>query len=168
MIETKQLIIRPLTYSQLVKYAQSNPSLEVELNVQPSERSISPELKVALEQTILPSVADASKDYLYSTLWTAISKTDNKMVGELCMMGEPNEEGEIEIGYGTHEEFQGRGFMTEMVAGIIEWARSQEKICSILANTEKSNISSFRVLQKNQFLLVAESESMLHWKLVLK
>lgn len=65
------------------------------------------ELKEALEQTILPNVADHTKNYLYSTLWTAISKAENKMIGDLCIVGEPNAAGEIEIGYGTYVEFQG-------------------------------------------------------------
>ena len=51
MIETSRLLIRPLTYEQLVKYLQNDNSLEAELNLTPSLRSISPELKEALEQT---------------------------------------------------------------------------------------------------------------------
>lgn len=46
------------------------------------------------------------------------------MIGDLCIVGEPNQEGEIEIGYGVYDEFQGRGFMTEIVAGIAIWAKN--------------------------------------------
>lgn len=42
------------------------------------------------------------------------------MVGDICIVGEPNASGEIEIGYGTYEEFQQKGFMTEAVGGIIK------------------------------------------------
>ena len=79
MIETERLIIKPLTYNQLEKYILNDNSLEQELSLNETSRSISPELKEALEQTILPNVADTSKNYLYSTLWTLISKKDNKM-----------------------------------------------------------------------------------------
>lgn len=102
MIETKRLILKPLTYEQLIKYIKCDNSLEAELNLNKTSRTISPELNDAFEQTILPNVADKNKDYLYSTLWTAISKAENKMVGDLCIVGEPNAEGEIEIGYGTY------------------------------------------------------------------
>ncbi len=54
----------PLTYSQLVKYGMGDNLLEEELNLQPSYRLISPELKEALENTILPNMADAGKNYL--------------------------------------------------------------------------------------------------------
>lgn len=167
MIETKRLILKPLTYDQLVKYAKCDNSLEAELNLNKTSRTMSPELLEALEQTILPNVADVSKDYLYSTLWTAISKTDNKMIGDLCIVGEPNPDGEIEIGYGTYEEFQGKGFMTEMVAGILDWAKKQPKVKSVIASTDKTNIASFKVLEKNRFIKVGETETILNWRLTL-
>jgi len=85
MIETERLILRPLTYDQLIKYIKGDNSLEKELHLNPTSRTISPELKEALENTILPNVADTSKNYLYSTLWTAISKHDKKMTGTFVL-----------------------------------------------------------------------------------
>lgn len=165
MIETKRLIIKPLTYDQLVKYAQCDNSLEFELNLNKTSRIISQELKEALEHTILPNVADKTKNYLYSTIWTAISKSENKMIGDLCIIGEPNENGEIEIGYGTYDEFQGKGFMTEIVNGLIEWAKEQNIVKSILASTEKTNSASSKVLEKNNFTKIGETETIFNWKL---
>lgn len=165
MIETKRLILKPLTYDQLVKYTKCDNSLEDELNLKQTSRTISPELIEALEQTLLPNLADKTKNYLYSTLWTAISKIDNKMIGDLCIVGEPNANGEIEIGYGTYDEFQGKGYMTEIVGGIIEWARIQPGVNSIIASTDKINIASYKVLQKNSFIKVGETEMLFYWKL---
>lgn len=68
MIETKRLYIKPLTYEQLLKYILLDNSLEAELNLQKKQRIIHPELKEALENTILPNVVDKTKNYLYSTL----------------------------------------------------------------------------------------------------
>jgi RimJ/RimL family protein N-acetyltransferase len=165
MIETERLIIKPLTYGQLVKYIRLDNSLEAELNLNATSRTISSDLKEALEQTILPNVADSNKNYLFSTIWTLISKEENKMVGDLCFVGEPNEEGEIEIGYGTYEEFRKRGFMTEAVSGIIKWAEEQSEIKSIIASTLKSNIDSFSVLEKNNFIKSGETETLYNWQL---
>lgn len=167
-METARLILKPLTYTQLVKYVKCDNSLEEELNLNKTSRTISPELKAALEETILPNVADESRDYLYSTLWTAISKTENKMIGDLCIVGEPNADGEIEIGYGTYEEFQNKGFMTEIVSGIIDWAKNQPIVKSIIASTDKTNIASFKVLEKNNFIKIGETETLYNWKLEMK
>jgi ribosomal-protein-alanine N-acetyltransferase len=168
MLETERLFIKPLVYGQLIKYIKCDNSLEKELNLIPGSRSLSPELQEALEQTILPNVADASKNYLYSTLWTAISKADQKMVGDLCIIGEPNAEGEIEIGYGTYDEFQNKGYMSELVCGIIEWAKTQKQVKSIIATTDKDNLASWKVLLKNGFVQVGESELQINWKLKMR
>ena len=165
MIETERLIIKPLTHGQLIKYMRPDNSLEIELNLNVTSRTISPELKEALEQTILPNVADTNKNYLFSTLWTVISKEENKMVGDLCFVGEPNAEGEVEIGYGTYEEFRKKGFMTEAVGGIIKWAEKQPNIRSIIASTGKSNIDSFSILERNNFIKSGETETLYNWRL---
>ena len=165
MIETERLIIKPLTYGQLVKYILLDNSLEAELNLNTTSRTISSDLQEALEQTILPNVADSTKNYLFSTIWTLISKEENKMVGDLCFVGEPNTEGEVEIGYGTYEEFRKRGFMTEAVAGIIKWAEKQANIRSIIASTNKSNIDSYSILERNNFIKSGETETHYNWKL---
>lgn len=164
MIETERLIIQPLTYEQLVKYTRCDNSLEEELNIKASSRKMSDALKEAFEETILPNVADKTKNYLYSTLWTAISKAENKMIGDVCIVGEPNVAGEIEIGYGTYETFRGKGYMTEIVSGMIEWAKMQSIVKSVIASTEKDNIASFRVLENNGFLKIGETEALYHWK----
>jgi [ribosomal protein S5]-alanine N-acetyltransferase len=167
MIQTERLILQPLTCRQLVKYIAADGSLERELQLNATSRTISPELKEALEQTILPNVADRTKNYLYATLWTGILKVDNKMIGDACFKGEPDAEGAIEIGYGTYDEFQGKGFMTEMVAGMVTWAKMQPLVKAVIASTSKTNIASFRVLQKNNFIKVGETDTEFNWKLEL-
>lgn len=167
MIETKRLEIIPLSYEQLLQYAACDHSLEESLGVKYKNEGISPELQDALKNTIIPNVADKSKNYLFSTLWTAITKEERQMVGDLCIVGEPNAVGEIEIGYGTYQAFQGKGFMTEMVGGIIEWARKQDGVKYIIASTDKNNIASYRVLVKNMFNLKGEIDTLLHWQLEL-
>jgi RimJ/RimL family protein N-acetyltransferase len=165
MIETERLILKPLTYEQLIKYIKCDNSLEHELKLKETSRKISSELKEAFEQTILPNVADKTKNYLYSTIWTAIAKSENTMVGDICMIGEPDASGTIEIGYGIHEEFRNRGFMTEIVKGIIEWARLQPTVKTIIAATDRENIASCKVLEKNGFIRSGETETLLNWKL---
>ncbi len=166
MIETERLILKPLTYDQLIKYIKADNSLEEELDLNDTIREMSPDLKEALEETILPNVADKTKNYLFATLWTAILKKENKMVGDLCFLGEPNTVGEIEIGYGTYEAFRKKGFMTEAVAGMINWAEKQAEVKSIFASTEKNNVASYSILQKNNFIKIGETDTLLNWRLV--
>jgi [ribosomal protein S5]-alanine N-acetyltransferase len=167
MLESPRLHIIPLDYNQLIKYARNDNSLEKELNVKPSSRTISPELKDALEQTIIPQVADPAKNYLYNTLWTIILKSENQMVGDLCIVGEPNSDGEIEIGYGTYEKYRGKGYMTEAVNALIEWAKSEPDVLFIVASTNKTNMASYRILEKNKFMKMDETDAVVKWKIKL-
>lgn len=86
------------------------------------------------------------------------------MVGDLCFFGEPNPEGEIEIGYGTYDEFQNKGYMTEAVGGMIEWGKTQPNIRTIIAGTEKNNSASFTVLERNGFKKYGETETLFKWR----
>jgi len=88
------------------------------------------------------------------------------MVGDICFVGEPDDQGEIEIGYGMYEEFRGKGFMTEAVGRIILWAKAQPKVKSIFAATEKDNVASYSILEKNNFIHIGEIDDMMSWKIV--
>ncbi len=168
MIETKRLLILPLNYDQLIKYIAADNSLEEELNLNETNRTMSPELKEALEQTILPGVIDVSKNYLFSTLWTIISRERNAMVGDLCLINGEAESGEIEIGYGTYEQFRGNGYMSEALGGMTIWLQKQKIFSKLIANTEKSNVASFKVLLKNKFVKSGETTSLFNWNLSLQ
>lgn len=165
MFQTDRLLLYPLNYTQLLQYIRNDHSLEQALQLNPIPRTISTELKEALVETILPNVKASGAQYRFSTLWTAILKSEKVMVADLCIMGEPNEDGEIEIGYGTYETFQGQGFMTEMVGGIVSWAREQPSVRSIKAATDTTNPASIRVLEKNGFLRTGETDKQLLWNL---
>lgn len=168
MITTNRLKLIPLTSEQLIKYLCNDNSLEFDLGLNISHRSVSDDLKEAIEKTIIPSVILSGDNYYLKTLWTAISKDENKMVADLCFFGEVDEIGVIEIGYGTYDEFQGKGFMTEMVEGIIKWINHNTSINIIIATTNKENIASIRILDKNNFIIYEETDFEYKWKLIIK
>jgi RimJ/RimL family protein N-acetyltransferase len=58
--------------------------------------------------------------------------------------------------------------MTEAVSGIINWARGRGDISYILAETDKGNTASIKVVKKNNFQLSETRGKMLWWKIVLK
>ena len=165
MIASENLILKPLTHGQLIKYIANDNSLERELKLNPTVKIISPELREALAETILPNVADSGKNHLFSTLWGVILKAESRMVGDVCFVGEPAADGEIEIGYGTYENYRGKGYMTEAVECMIDWAKRQDNVKSIFAQTAKDNPASWRILEKNGFVKVDEDGNLLSWRL---
>jgi len=167
-LETDRLILHPLTHNQLLKYVRNDNSLEKELKLKPGKNIISDELEQAIRETILPNVIDSNKNYLYNTLWSIISKADEQLIGDLCFVGEPDANGEIEIGYSTYPEFRNKGFMTEAIGRLVKWAATQPEVKMITASTEVDNIASYSILEKNNFEKITEGEGMFTWKLSLK
>lgn len=90
--------------------------------------------------------------------WYAIWMMDLKdgtHIGELCFKG-VTEKGAAEIGYGVAEDYQGRGYATEAVSALTDWALSQPSVTCVVAETEASNIASQRVLGKAGFVPTGE------------
>lgn len=59
--------------------------------------------------------------------------------------------GELRLGYLLREEVWGKGIGTELINGLVEWARQTKLIGSIAGGVEKQNQGSIRVLEKNGF-----------------
>jgi ribosomal-protein-alanine N-acetyltransferase len=76
------------------------------------------------------------------------------LCGSVGFKGPPDVQGMAEVGYSVLPEFQGQGLATEMVAGIIRWAKRQPQAKQIEAETNIDNEASIRVLEKNDFIRV--------------
>ena len=166
MIETANLKIIPLNPAELDCYLQGEGRLETLFNLKVSGRTVSPAIKERILRTVLPQLrAMEGSDYLYSTFWIVVEKTSSVIVAELGFKGKPDRQGNIEIGYGSMPAHRGRGIMTEAVAGMIQWAGTIPEIHCILAETDKDNAASIRVLEKNNFVPFDLRENMRWWKI---
>src|SRR5207244_1661565 len=128
------LDIIPLTYRQLGVYLQGNNALERQFGMAETGRVVSPEVRDTVESFTLPGLRSVGGDnYLFFTFWLVIDRSINTIVAELGFKGTPDRHGEIEIGYGTMPGFEGRGYMTEAVAGMITWGRERDDVQTLLA-----------------------------------
>jgi len=65
---------------------------------------------------------------------------------------------DVRLGYVVAESAWGRGFATELVAGLVKWSQSEPSICTISAGVAPTNEASVRVLRKNGFVRSAASD----------
>ncbi len=164
MVETERLIIQPLTYEQVLSFLKLNNILETELGLNANQRSISVQLLHGIENYTIPWLKAHPGNYLYYTMWIVIDKFENAIVADLSFKGAPNKEGEIEIGYGAQPHCRNKGYMTEAVGGMIEWAKGQKAVKVILAETRSDNIPSIIILKKNNFVFLQQSGNMMWWQ----
>lgn len=88
------------------------------------------------------------EEYLFHTLWIMKERESNIVVGGLGFKGMPSKSGRVEIGYGMGELHRKKGLMQEAVSELCCWALEREEISIVIAETEKENIASQRVLEK--------------------
>lgn len=164
-LETSRLYLIPLTLDQLSKYIKLDGLLEAELNLNPVQRIIHEELLLTLQGSIIPYICINPEQVLFGTLWIIIHKEKNVIVGDIAYKGGPSDKGLIEVGYATQPEFMNQGFMTEALQAFTKWAFEYPEILIILAETDKNNLASQKILLKSNFQAFAETELMYWWRL---
>ncbi|MVM35089.1 GNAT family N-acetyltransferase [Spirosoma sp. HMF4905] len=164
MIETPRLTLLPLNLDQLRLHIADKHRLEATLGLKKGYReAIEPVLSIITHFTI-PRLQNSTLDPLYHTLWLAIDREKQQFVAEAKFKGEPDETGTIEIGYGTYPAVQRKGYMTEMVGGLVDWSGQQPGVVRVVADTNTDNVASQKVLEKNGFRLFDRIEDILWWE----
>lgn len=100
---------------------------------------------------------------LYWGPWLAVLKSSGKVIGDLGFKGAPDDKSSVEIGYGLLQEYWNKGYATEAVAALMDWAWEQSSVQKIKAETLVDNPGSIRVLEKLGMTVVIESEEMIYW-----
>lgn len=155
----------PLTLEQMKLYILPDPALEEELGLIPDGRAVPEKVKEVIQSIVLPQLSLLKEQYVFYKFWTIILKDEKKMVGDMMIKGLPDEQGTIEIGYGTYDKHQGKGYMTEAVGLLSDWALSHSSVKKIKAETRKGNIASQKILKSNGFVIGAEDQEFIHWHL---
>jgi ribosomal-protein-alanine N-acetyltransferase len=69
------------------------------------------------------------------------------VVGSVIVSSHPDD-GTVEIGYGVEGASQGRGYATEAVRAVVEWALAQRGVKRVTATTFPWHTASLRVIEK--------------------
>lgn len=151
MIETNRLLIVPMTENEI--------SDSIESGIFSDEH-----LKEAMIQC-LQMVSRHEEQFMWYTNWNIYLHETGFMIGGIMVKGEPNEQGEVEIGYGINPLYQNRGYMTEAVSALNNWIFTNKEVKCIVAETDRTNIASHRVLINNGFQEYKKTDSELWWRL---
>lgn len=140
MVETERMRIYPISADKLREVI---------------DKETDAEMKQAYSE-MLQGCLDSPDKYIWYTLWFMELKTPGKEIaGDLCFKG-IDEKGTVEIGYGLYEGFKKKGYMTEAVKAMAEWASKQPGVTKVEAEAEESNIASIKVLERCGFVLNGE------------
>ncbi|CCH51359.1 GCN5-related N-acetyltransferase [Fibrisoma limi BUZ 3] len=166
MINTRRLTLVPLTLQQLQLHVADSHRLEQTMGLLPGHRQVTEPLLSIIVHFTVPRLKDPAFDPIFHTIWIAIDREKRQIVADAKFKGEPDETGTVEIGYGTYPAFQRLGYMSEMVSGLLAWAKQQSDIRRVVADTDVENVASQKVLEKNGFRLFGRVEHLLWWEFV--
>jgi RimJ/RimL family protein N-acetyltransferase len=157
-LETERLIIKLLTLSQLKLWVNNISTLEVELNCKCDKEPIDG-FFLDIVNNQIKIIENDPENYVYHSFWFIIRKEDNRAVGSMDYKNIPNGMNEVEIGYGLEKQFEHNGYMTEAVGEFCKMVFTDEKIETIIAETEVENIASYKVLERCGFEKYKEEET---------
>jgi RimJ/RimL family protein N-acetyltransferase len=164
ILETKKLKLIPLNDYNLRLLVKDRRKMERNLGVKINDTELEESEIIAL-RTSLQKVIENKEDYLWYTNWVIVLKKENRIIGGLCFKGSPDEKGKVEIGYGMQDEYRCKGYTTEAVKELTNWAFSFNNVTEIIAETEKDNLPSHRVLEKAGMEKYEENEKMFWWRI---
>ena len=98
-------------------------------------------------------------------IWLIIEKENNQIIGSAGYIGKPDDEGNVEIGFGIVPSKRGKGFCHEAVNTLIKWGLSHDNVNCIIARCDKSNIASRKTIEKLGFEYLCAKDDLLTWKL---
>ncbi|MGV6938708.1 GNAT family N-acetyltransferase [Paenibacillus sp. CMM36] len=100
--------------------------------------------------------------------WIIVDKDNQEIVGGIDFLGDPDQNGMIEIGFATNESHRRKGYCYEVAQKIIEWSLNHEEVQIITARCVPDNISSKNLLLKLGFQICHKDEELLYWKYQMK
>lgn len=165
-LETERLRIVALTPEQFGMLLDTPERLERSLGVALGEPLDGHALEAM--RGLYAEAHERRDGFPWMTSWQIILKAERTAVGSACFMAPPDGCGVVEVGYGLHARFRGRGFMTEALGALSRWALDQPRVREVVAETERDNAASRNVLERCGFEPCREEAESLFRRLGLK
>lgn len=95
----------------------------------------------------------------------ALDGPNGPVIGDLGFKGPPDERGVIDVGYSVVPEERAKGYATEAMRALIDWAFGSPMVKTLTADCEQANPASAAVLEKIGMELDGKKRHLLHWKM---
>jgi len=162
MLETPRLQLIPLTLAQLELALNDLLALSREMGVSLPADLLDKNVVRALGMKIQKMRTAAIDRHLWYTYWLIVIPVERAGAGFIGFKGYPDEDGKTEIGYGIHPAYQNKGYMTEAIRALVDWAFSHP-FCRGITATTVINPASKRVLEKLGAQLLERRKNETDW-----
>jgi ribosomal-protein-alanine N-acetyltransferase len=97
--------------------------------------------------------------------WVITLKTDNKLIGTICLWNIDSSKSIADIGFELMPEYMGKGIMQEVIPVIIEFGFNTMKLEIINGEVDPENIKSIKLLERFGFKYERKFENTLVYSL---
>lgn len=98
----------------------------------------------------LQAMREDERELLWRIRLIVLRKT-RRVIGSISLKGPPNENGDVEIGWGVIAEHRGRGIAVEAANAVIRWAVVTANVSRVIATIPENNFASIQVAQRLGF-----------------
>jgi RimJ/RimL family protein N-acetyltransferase len=163
-ISTPRLHLIELTRKQLELCLSNFPAFENALNLTIARDFVTELVQRAIRMKVEKMRAVDESQQVWFTYWLVVIKEEYIGAGMLGFKGYPNAEGSTEIGYGIDPAHQNKGYMSEAVKALIDWA-FEHPFCRTITATDVENSASKRLLEKLGAAQTQESRNSSSWNI---
>lgn len=164
LIKTKRLALLPLKAHNIALALENYGKMQADLGLNIINKTLDKEMQYAMKVRLRKVLEDV-ENYLWLTNWAIIHKEENQIIGFIMIKGYPNENGEVIVGYGIEEKYRRNRYATESLKALTEWIFKNPKALCVIADTEKSNIASHKVLENVGAVKYKEIDELIWWKI---
>lgn len=163
-LETERLKLIPLQAHQLALSVEDYEKMQDDLGLRVTKPTLDEEMQYAMKIRLRKVLEDV-ENYLWLTNWAIVHKEENQIIGFIMIKGYPNEIGEVIVGYGIEESYRRNRYATEALKILIHWIFENPKAFYVIADTEKTNIPSHKVLENAGAVRYKETDDLIWWKI---
>ncbi|MCB2406458.1 GNAT family N-acetyltransferase [Hymenobacter lucidus] len=146
VLQTERLTLRPLTTDDAptIRFFRSDDAFlryihrEKEPTLEQAHRHLA-----LLEQLLVNNEG---------IMWGLSPKTDQALLGTICLWNLQPAAHRAEVGYGLHPQYEKQGLMAEALAAVVRYSFEQLRLHSLEAHVDPENIASIRLLEKQGFV----------------
>lgn len=149
-LKTERLLLRKLKEKDMEQIIYLRSDAEVNKFVKRPKTRNKEEAIAFIEKISLEFLSGKS---IY---WVITEGGNDKMLGSICLWNFSEDGKTAELGYDLSPEFQGLGFMDEALKKVLNFAFDEMKFKKLEAYTQKNNIPSLRLLERNGFIRNSE------------
>lgn len=166
-IKTSRLELHPFTLNELKEILKLNIVHHKIGHIKFDSKTMDEALRGAISKKATKMEHENICLHPWYTYWGIIIPETKTCIGMIGFKGYPDENGYTEVGYGISPNYRRRGYMSEALMGLVDWAFGFEccngiTACSVLVD----NIGSQLVLKNNKFVITSKSNEVINYILL--